>query len=757
MATTVTENPLNDFNSFSYHHFLILVSSTDVANTLTDSETLFRFITGEENVQGAQVIVNPLVSNRYVIQEIEWSSMLAANYADFGSSVWAGGTMKIIEPRGMSFMNDLYDSVDALGTQIENCLWMIKTVFVGDTGVSEAQQYQYINYVQPVVVMMTDLELQFDEGGGQYNFTFGMADSGAGAYKNMDHAAFNTDTTVNLAGGDVTGAITVQAALTRLQQHVNATYDKNHNKTQATADLQPDVPAFEKMQYEIVIPPDSPLLKPEYIVTNSKGQGMSKDGSSASITVPVGTSVSDAIMEIIKCCPKAMTDFVKDGQKQTVHIMNSVRMNAPKTNPRKICTLTVIVREAPTIKTEEDQTSVHEKALAAGNYLEYDYMYTGKNIDVLDFEMKMNTGIAFFNTVLSRSTMKDDRSSAVSAEYVTSASSQSKFSADKTKVFYNGKLGDPADGDKDQPTSVNLFDQMMRQYTMMDNVLVNLRIRGNPRLLNGVTPTQAAILAGNATVAKSGGSSTSLMEKWATMPVYCKVNVRMPKNGDYDTIEKFWYDGLYRVMTVKNVFSAGEFTQELELITEMDGFFSQVPEKADSVNTTPPDFTISGETAEVEIRIRAFMQMIRFCEGTSSPKGYSTIFGGQQFSDYSDHPRIAIVTPKYNTTAAGAYQILAPTWDGLVRAHGDLTDFTPEKQDMACYYLLQQRKALPLIRKNDITGAIQACVNEWASLPGSKYGQPTKGLEQAIAAYNTYIEKELAKASTLEVDRGTLS
>lgn len=765
MATTVTTNPLNDFNSYSYHHFLILASSTGVATTLGDSETLFRFIQGTETIQGASVIVNPLISNRYIVQEAEWTSMLAANAVDYGSAVWSGGTLKIVEPRGMSFLNDLYDEVSALGTSIDNCVWILKTVFIGDTGVgSGAEKYQYINYVNPTIIMMTDLQIDFDETGSQYTFQFSLADSGAGAFKQYDGAAFNTDTTVNLAGGDKTGAVTLEQALTRLQDHANATYDKHYDKAQKTVEAQSGT-EFDRMKYEIVIPDE--LKKPEYIVNCSKGQGAGADGSSATITVAPGTPLTGAIEEVITSCPNFVKASVTDGQKAIFQVTSSIVQNAPKAVPRKICRYTITVKQVPTIKDEVSQTKAISDAVSLGNYIEYDYMYTGKNIDVLDFQMHMNTGIMFFNTILSRTTMKDDRTQSVTSQWVTSSSNQRKMgAAGNTITFTPSALNSPGTGDKERPSDAEQFKQQMQQYTAVDNVMVGLKIRGNPRLLNGLSPSKQDIADGNAAITAAGGTNTdggNLANYYATMPVYCKVNVKMPKDGDYSTIESFWYDGLYRVMTVKNVFSGGQFTQEMELITELDGVFKQVPEKTSATTSTATPTTVSGEPTEVEARIRAFMRMIRDGEGTASDTGYQTLFGGTTFPSYTDHPNTLITTKKYSSTAAGAYQILYKTWKGLQAAHGDLTDFTPAKQDMACYYLMQYRKALPFLRaggdESNIRSAIAACKKEWASLPGSGYGQPESSFAKCWASYQTYYQQEMSSpiVTTLKIPSGTLS
>jgi len=138
-----------------------------------------------------------------------------------------------------------------------------------------------------------------------------------------------------------------------------------------------------------------------------------------------------------------------------------------------------------------------------------------------------------------------------------------------------------------------------------------------------------------------------------------------------------------------------------------------------------------------EANVRAFLQAIRACEGTSGPDGYRMHFGGELFDSYKDHPRRLIIKSGYRSTAAGAYQFLERTWDGLVRQY-KFPDFTPEMQDAAAVALVRGRGALADVRAGRLEEAVRKCAKEWASLPGSPYGQPRRDM-----AYVTrvYIEK----------------
>jgi len=132
--------------------------------------------------------------------------------------------------------------------------------------------------------------------------------------------------------------------------------------------------------------------------------------------------------------------------------------------------------------------------------------------------------------------------------------------------------------------------------------------------------------------------------------------------------------------------------------------------------------------------VRAFLMMIRVGEGTAGPKGYTTFFGGSQFSDLSRHPNVAHTGGGYTSTAAGAYQFLYSTWQQLAAQYG-LTDFSPASQDIGAVGLIKQRGALADVMAGRIASAIRKCNTIWASLAGSPYGQPTLTMADDLANF----------------------
>lgn len=132
--------------------------------------------------------------------------------------------------------------------------------------------------------------------------------------------------------------------------------------------------------------------------------------------------------------------------------------------------------------------------------------------------------------------------------------------------------------------------------------------------------------------------------------------------------------------------------------------------------------------------VKAMLRVIRTGEGTADVAGYRRIFGGELFTSFDDHPRITVRKSGYTSTAAGAYQFKVSTWDETRKMMG-LRDFSPASQDAAAVGRIAARGALPDVLAGRFDVAIKKINREWASLPGSPYGQPTITWDRARQIY----------------------
>ena len=132
----------------------------------------------------------------------------------------------------------------------------------------------------------------------------------------------------------------------------------------------------------------------------------------------------------------------------------------------------------------------------------------------------------------------------------------------------------------------------------------------------------------------------------------------------------------------------------------------------------------------------AFLKAIRLGEGTIDELGYYRIVGGGTFDDDSVHPRVKVYIQRYDvySTAAGAYQIIWPTWSGLCKQY-DFPDFSPACQDEAAVALIAEKHALGDVKAGRLADAVAKCAPIWASLPGSKAGQRTESFDAVELVY----------------------
>ena len=137
--------------------------------------------------------------------------------------------------------------------------------------------------------------------------------------------------------------------------------------------------------------------------------------------------------------------------------------------------------------------------------------------------------------------------------------------------------------------------------------------------------------------------------------------------------------------------------------------------------------------------VQAFLDMIRHSEGTATPNGYRTMFGGKLFESFDDHPHIFFnyrnkAGQVIRTSAAGAYQITYTTWQSLRDILG-LKDFSQESQDLCAVELIREKGALYTVKGGYFVDAINKVRAVWASLPGAGCHQPEHTLAEAEQWY----------------------
>lgn len=151
--------------------------------------------------------------------------------------------------------------------------------------------------------------------------------------------------------------------------------------------------------------------------------------------------------------------------------------------------------------------------------------------------------------------------------------------------------------------------------------------------------------------------------------------------------------------------------------------------------------------------IAAFLTMLQMAEGTAGQYDpYRVCYGySHVIADLSNHPAItgewrgqqlsdsmcalAGFGPGCISSAAGAYQLIKPTWVNAQRALG-LPDFSAASQDAAAVELIRRRGALEDVKAGRFATAVGKCRNEWASLPGNYAGQGQRSMDTLAGWYS---------------------
>jgi len=137
---------------------------------------------------------------------------------------------------------------------------------------------------------------------------------------------------------------------------------------------------------------------------------------------------------------------------------------------------------------------------------------------------------------------------------------------------------------------------------------------------------------------------------------------------------------------------------------------------------------------------KGLLNTIATTEGTRGhgQDGYNVTFAYHYFSSCDRHPNLNICSGGYCSTAAGRYQFLTTTWNGL-----KLPNFHPNNQDVGAMRLVSRRGAsIPSTRAltaTEFVNVMDRISYEWASLPPGRYGQPSYSMTATRAKYCSFV------------------
>jgi len=192
------QNILGKFDTYAYHHILMVCNSTEAAEALSTTNEIISLQhprNPEDRYTARDIktttgggkyvtLIDGTTDARFYITDVNWTNYIAADPevgADSTSqstTMSTDGEMEIIEPMGANFLNTLTEICDELDSDPVGLVFLLKTIFVGRN--ATAANTEMISTVRPMMFVTFDITAVFDSSGAKYKLAFVGLTNGAG-------------------------------------------------------------------------------------------------------------------------------------------------------------------------------------------------------------------------------------------------------------------------------------------------------------------------------------------------------------------------------------------------------------------------------------------------------------------------------------------------------------------------------------------------------------------------------------------------
>lgn len=614
-------NSLAAFRSYSYYHVLCMCDSTDTADALATStdlsiwdhatptnrvgeDDLGRYSPKCINGSGKYVVlINGSSNATYVITQAKWTTATAGQAVpgDRGNSLAVEGSMQISEPKGVAFLDQIVKCSIALGVDASQVVYVLKTFFVGHLDDHSPTYANVISDIPPVNCIVYDVTGSFTNEGGIYEMNFVAVAHGASRlpqYSSVPSAI------------TFTAGTSLQDTLQRLQDNVNGQYDSYFkgvlDEVAAARGISASEAAALLRPVKYVIEVGDDYKDARYTVTDQPTQYKNSTGcdSPAQLSFPQGVSIESAIRTIMQTSLQVKEEMAAVDKKYEYKIHTTIQSKPANSggecttnsvfdytvyyrverllSPKSTDAFEVLARN----KTQTELSDDPDFAKIKNNIIEFDYIYTGKNIDILEFDMKVNLGLAFLQIASQANTFKNQTDRA--ATKVTKASTEDvnkmthRFSGDPVQIpiFFGTTVKQPGLQNTQNATTTLDSAYTLAKHASIEMAEATMRIVGNDQLLSMCNRSTSSrfVIEGSKRVFNEETQVEEPFNQWSNTPTFAKVNIKMPRNNDdfslftgadanksADYAEDFWFDGYYYVYGIDHVFDQGDFSQTLQM------------------------------------------------------------------------------------------------------------------------------------------------------------------------------------------------
>lgn len=597
---SIPQNELGRFRSYSYHHILMVCNNASAAEELTNTSEITTFqhpidrlrfkarTIGNDDNNKYITLIDGTSDARFYITEASWENVIAME--DYigdsnipqSSSMSLEGELEIIEPLGANFLNVLTNVCDELETDPVGLMFVLKTIFVGhnDEGSTEM-----ISNIKPLLFVNYDITALFDSSGSKYKMLF------VGAVNGLAKLP-QTQQIVNGFQFKVNTNDTLEKTFERLSGKINDAYRGSRNKAiseyakilydaskkegrilsaseSVSNALNFFISNYRQVEYKIFAPDYSNI---KYKAGDNDNVRIANKVSDASYNFGTNIGIETIIKKMMASSTAVLKDAKNndDGKKYVYKIVSG--LNSTKDG---------FVVEYHVKKYEmlmlpyESAFEGKEFTPVPGQSIEFNYIFTGKNVDIKEFDIKMELGMAFFqiaattDSLPTQQNVKDGlNSSVVKTSGSACVASKTCKVRPFTPLFLGSKLQNPMTRNTRNPVDSAAFQALINRQAALENIEAKMTIFGNITLLGEMQILPSDLGKPSAQLPQPKENKT-VNPGWLKTPTLIKVNIKMPVDtGDVNTeYNDFWYTGYYTLFAVKQIFSNGEFLQELDMMS----------------------------------------------------------------------------------------------------------------------------------------------------------------------------------------------
>lgn len=637
-------NPLDKYRSYAYHHILVMASSTEAIRPLADPKvTLDQDLafykdlklgepSGSENAP-YYLVCDTRKTSYFSITDLSYTtSVSGAGKHDFTSLIFGNISMKFVDSTGVGLINYLkFLASSKLKVSIHNAAFFLKTVFVGHTDAGTTE----IVTQTGIPMCLRDIKMYPNHLGSTLDVQFlpipnGLAVQDDNYSKISDlPGVFSPTKKLKDAVKSLEDAVNKKSRQWYKELQIRKLNDdaKNDGKGQSESPK-----SYGKLvQYMFTLPEAWDSFEVKGVYQNISESKYKKDGAreptnTNGVYVGFNSTTETTITELINTLLRQSTEVQKlaSNEKRDKGQLEAFEIHTQITSDDSTVTVhyDVIGLALPKTETSDTRETADLFKITEENQASYDYIFTGKNTDILSFELKINNvniAIAddlFIGGKAQEETAKDQKDKDGDKTNTSKKQMVLNFH-EKDPVLLPAKTGSQQANMPWVFETDNKTDAIKARQQFINNLALCaarstlnsiIKIRGNPDLFrrfidedvfthvkipdnvntsyvtsskeftDGVGAKKSFLSESDVTRYKEERKA-SVKRKYGqefALPFYIHINIMGPdydfSSGDVESVlnsnpryTPMWFKGWFMVKKINHHFSNGEFYQEMLL------------------------------------------------------------------------------------------------------------------------------------------------------------------------------------------------